>query len=338
MVKRKVVAVGLASVAALGLTAVPTRTAASAGSAPRTTVVMYDSFEKPGGYTLRDYLEKWSNKFGPGEMAIRETRSFHGGVFSVDAAPFRTGTDLSLLDHIKYFAASSETFAVPERGSVEFSAEITAETPGTEPGHVVHGSYGPPFSYPTGQPYEAVVFEGQQASATLHMLDFNTGQLFDWFVSGNTAITLVERVPSLLTDPAILPTDGRYVGRDRIYTQFVDQVPLSPGRHEVAIRFTRNETGSFAEYFLDDRLVSKVDRVGVPLDVQGVPYTGVYPSLGRGEPLAERIDSVVQLPRRLPVPPSGSARAQRLHPVERAPVRPRSAGQLRQLHGHHQSG
>jgi hypothetical protein len=259
---------------------------------PKTTVVVYDDFEKPGGYTMADYSQKWSNKFGPGEMAVRDTRTFHDGVFSVDATPFRTGYDFSLFDHIKYFAASTATFPVPKRGSVQFSADIKAETAGTAPGHVVHGSYGPPYSYPAGQPYEAAVFEGQQASASLHMLDFRTGQLFDWFVTRDTALTLVERVPSLLTDPTIPPTDRRYVGRDKIYTQFVRQVPLSPGWHNYAIRFSRNETTSFAEHLLDGRVVSRVDRVGIPLDVQGVPYTGVYPSLGRGEELADRIDSV----------------------------------------------
>ena len=138
--------------------------AATAAGSSRTTVVTYDNFEKPGGYTLADYFQKWSNKFGPAEMAVKETRSFEGGVFSVEAVPFQTAHDFSVLDHVKYFATSTETFRVPRRGSVEFSADMTAETPGIQPGHVIHGTYGPPYSYPTGKPYEATLLEGQQAA------------------------------------------------------------------------------------------------------------------------------------------------------------------------------
>ncbi|MFR9775433.1 hypothetical protein ACL02O_05175 [Micromonospora sp. MS34] len=41
----------------------------------------------------------------------------------------------------------------------------------------------------------------------------------------------------------------------------------------------------------DNRVVATVDNVGVPLDSQGVPYSGTYPSLGAGEPLAGKIRS-----------------------------------------------
>jgi Family of unknown function (DUF6081) len=292
MNRTQVVGAGLASLVALGLPAAGTRTAASAAEKPRTTVVMYDNFEKPGGYTLADYLQKWSNKLGPGEMAVRETRKFDGGAFSVDAVPFRTGHDAGIFDHIKYFAASTETFRVPRRGSLEFSADITGETPGTQPGHVIHGTYGPPYSYPTGKPYQATLLEGQQAMVSLHMIDFRTGELFDWMVTDHFAYPLVERLPSSVTDPTIHPGDPRYVGRDKMQTQFIDQLPISSGRHNFAIRLTRTETTIVAEYFIDRRLVAKVDRVGIPLDVQGVPYTGVYPSLGPGELLVDEMDSV----------------------------------------------
>jgi len=284
------------SLTALSLPAAGTGAAASPAEKPRTTVVMYDDFEKPGGYTLADYFQKWSNKFGPAEMAVKETRSFEGGVFSVEAVPFQTAHDFSVLDHVKYFATSTETFRVPRRGSVEFSADITAETPGIQPGRVIHGTYGPPYSYPAGKPYEATLLEGQQADVSLHMIDFrNTGELFDWLVTTNLAYPLVERLPSSLTDPTIPPTDPRYVGRDKMYTQFLDPVPIAPGRHHYAMRLTRTETNAFAEYFLDGRLVAKVDKVGIPLDVQGVPYTGTYPSLGPGELLVDQIDSVTMV-------------------------------------------
>src|SRR5205814_6495862 len=119
MHRKNVAVAGVLALAALALS--PARsgaaTATAAGS-PRTTVVTYDNFEKPGGYTLADYFQKWSNKLGPGEMAVRETRKFDGGGFFVDAAPFRTAHDSGILDHIKYFAASRQHSLVPPHGSL----------------------------------------------------------------------------------------------------------------------------------------------------------------------------------------------------------------------------
>jgi len=291
--KRKVVVAGVLALAALGLSPAGTGGASAAvAEQPHRTVVTYDNFERPGGYGLADYFQKWSNKLGPGEMAVRETRRFDGGVFSVDAAPFRTAHDSGIFDHIKYFAASTQEFPVPRHGSLEFSADITGETPGIQPGHVIHGTYGPPYSYPAGKPYQATLLEGQQAMVSMHMIDFHTGELFDWMVTDRFAYPLVERLPSSVTDPTIPPDDPRYVGRDKMYTQFIDQAPISPGRHNYAIRLTRTEATTFAEYLIDGRQVAKIDRVGIPLDVQGVPYTGVYPSLGRGELLVDQINSV----------------------------------------------
>ena len=125
-----------------GLILAPTGTGAlpSAAAEPRKTVVMYDDFEKPGGYTLADYYQKWQNKFGPGDMAIKDTRSFKDGVFSVGAEPYQTAHDSSVLDHVKYFGTSAETFKIPRIGSIEFSADITAVTTGIQPGHVIHGT------------------------------------------------------------------------------------------------------------------------------------------------------------------------------------------------------
>jgi Family of unknown function (DUF6081) len=291
--KRKVVVAGVLALTTLGLSPAATGAATAAvAEQPHTTVVMYDNFEKPGGYSLGDYFQKWSNKLGPGEMAVRETRRFDGGVFSVDAAPFRTAHDSGIFDHIKYFAASTQEFHVPRHGSLEFGADITGETPGIQPGHVIHGTYGPPYSYPAGKPYQATLLEGQQAMVSMHMIDFHTGELFDWMVTDHFAYPLVERLPSSVTDPTIASGDPRYVGRAEMYTQFIDQVPISPGRHNYAIRLTRTDSTIFAEYFIDGRQVAKIDRVGIPLDVQGVPYTGVYPSLGPGELLVDQINSV----------------------------------------------
>jgi hypothetical protein len=60
---------------------------------------------------------------------------------------------------------------------VQLAVDIDADAPGTVPGPVVHGTYGPPGSYPNGAPYAATVLEGQQAGSTLHIIDFVTGQL-----------------------------------------------------------------------------------------------------------------------------------------------------------------
>ena len=142
-------------------------------------------------------------------------------------------------------------------------------------------------SYPSGAPYSATVLQGQQAGATLHMLDFVTGQLFDWFVAGDTAFTLIERLPSTITGSPVP------AGRDKMYTQIIDEVKIAPGPHTVEIEYTRQGNKSFVEYFLDGKRVSKVQNVGIPLDVQGVPFTGTYPSLGPGEILRDQVNSVL---------------------------------------------
>jgi hypothetical protein len=292
MKRNTVVLAGAVTLAAFGLTPAGTGAVVAAAETPRTTVVTYDNFDKPGGYTLADYFQKWSNKLGPGEMAVRETRNFDGGDFFVDAVPFRTAHDYGIFDHIKYFAASTQAFRVPRVGSLQFAADITGETPGIRPGHVIRGTYGRPYSYPAGKPWQQTLLDGQQAMVSLHMIDFKTGELFDWMVTDRFAYPLVERLPSSVTDPTIQPGDPRYVGRDKMYTQFIAEIPISPGRHNYALRLTRTQTTSTAEYFIDHQRVAKIDRVGVPLDVQGVPYTGTYPSLGPGELLVDQINEV----------------------------------------------
>ena len=54
----------------------------------------------------------------------------------------------------------------------------------------------------------------------------------------------------------------------------------------MSIRYDRGAGTSSVDYFVDQKLFAHVDHVGVPLDVQGVPYTGTYPSLGPGEQLS----------------------------------------------------
>jgi hypothetical protein len=286
----EIVAAALLSLSGLGLSPAGAGTPASAE--PRKSVVMYDNFDKPGGYTLADYYHKWQNKFGPGDMAVKETRTFNGGVFSVAAEPYQTAHDSSVLDHVKYFGTSAETFKIPRIGSIEFSADITAVTTGIRPGHVIHGTYGPPYSYPAGKPWQQTLLDGQQAAVSLHMIDFHTGQLFDWLITTDLAYPLTERLPSSVSNPSLQPGDPSYAGRKEMYTQYLKPVRITPGSHRYAIRFTRTQATSFVEYFLDGQLVVRVDRVGIPLDVQGIPYTGVFASLGPGQPLVEQLNSV----------------------------------------------
>jgi len=245
------------------------------------TVIVYDDFHKPAGYTLADYDAKWTT-FMVGEMAIEDTRRFDNRTLAISATPFRTGQDSGVADHGKYMGLSKQVFPVPAIGSITFSMDIAAETPGTVKGRVVHGSY-----VQSGAPYAATVLQGQQAAATIHMIDFATGQLFDWFVSGNTAFPLIERLPSIVTGSA------ERVSTEKMYTQITDEVAIAAGvPHTAAIRYARDRQGSRVEYLLDGKRVSQVERVGIPLDVQGVKYSGTYPSLGPGELLRDKINSV----------------------------------------------
>lgn len=285
---------------ALVLVTVTAVASVRASNGSKTTVV-YDTFEQAGGYTLADYGQKWSNPYGLGEMALTDTRQFAGGRLNVSAAPFRVGADFSVFDHLKYIAISNEVFPVPEKGSVTISSTITAQTPGTIPGLVINGVYGPPGSWadpysppPAGlAPYSATVLQGQQAGVVMNVIDFCTGQLFDWFVAGDTAFTLIERLPTNVTGNTSNPgcPGATHVGRDKMYTQIVDEIPLDGGGpHTVAIRYTAKQ--NVVEYFLDGRRVSRVEDVGIPLDVQGVDYTGIYPALGPGESLAGKIGAL----------------------------------------------
>lgn len=271
-----------------------------AGPGAKTTIV-YDTFERDGGtYTLVDYAAKWSNPFGLGEMAVTDTRNFSGGTFNLSATPFRVGVDLSVFDHLKYIAISNQSFPVPANGSVTFSSEIAAQTPGTIPGLLINGVFGPPSTWtdpyspppPGFAPYAATVLEGQQAGVVMNVVDFCTGQLFDWFVAGTTAFALIERLPTSVTGNTSNPgcPGATYVGREQMYTQIVREVPVAAGvAHSVSIRYLtkKNEV----EYVLDGVRVARVPNVGIPLDVQGLPYTGTYPSLGPGESLAGKIGS-----------------------------------------------
>ena len=253
-----------------------------AGAPGAATALTYDSFGT-GGYTLADYQAKWSNPYGLGEMAINDTRDFSTGSFRISALPFQTAYDFSVFDHIKYLGVSTQSFAVPAGGTLTFSSTIQARTVGTQPGRIINGT-----NVQSGLPYAAPTLEGQQAAAVMNMIDFKTGQLFDWFVSGSTAFTLIERLPSSVTNPALPSSDPSYVGIDKMYTQIIDEVPIGPGPQNVAITYGR---GDGVVFTLNGTVVSHINNVGIPLDKQGVPYSGIYPSYGPGELLASKIDS-----------------------------------------------
>ncbi len=279
----------LAAAACAVLVAVAAANVGFAASSNK-TVVVYDDFS--GGNNA-----KWSNPYGPGETAIADANhfeSFAGGVERVRAVPFETAADFSVYDHLKYMEVSNATFPVPENGSVEFSADISASTPGTVDGLTQYGVYGPPGAWtdpsnpPAAPDYSADVLEGQQAGVVLNMVDFCSGQLFDWFLSGHRAFSLIERLPSNVTGNTSIPGCG-YVGRDKMYTQIADEVPFSTGAHNVSITYSAKQNA--VEYRLDGKLVTRIDDVGVPLDRQHVKFTGIYPSLGPGESLAGQIHS-----------------------------------------------
>jgi hypothetical protein len=250
-------------------------------------VIDYDS------QSLEEYVSKWNLPMGRDEMAVNSTRKVTDGVFSVRAVAVRDGAD-AINDHAKYSAVSHESFPMPKNGSLQFSVDIQATTPGAQPGRVIHGSHA---DSPNGRsPYAQSTIEGQQEAVTFEMTNVETGQVFDWFVSGTSAFAVIERLPSSITHPTMAASDSNFVGLDRAYTQIVKSAPLKPGKtHTFAIRYTRSATESSVEYFLDADLVVHVDHIGIPLDTQGAPYTGVYPSFhcAPGEEVKQRMDTFV---------------------------------------------
>lgn len=264
----------LSALAAIGLVTAIVAAGPAAANTPTTTVQKY------GWKSAAEYNAKWAQNFGPGEGTV----TYQNNAVTVSAAPFTTGADFSVYDHLKYIRISSQSFNVPKTGSLEFSVDIDALTPGTQPGRVIHGCYGPPGSYaavgdPCAQPYAQPTIEGQQAGVVLNMVDFASGQLFDWFVSSGHVFALIERLPSTVTGSG-------NVGLDRAYTQIIKEAPIQSRKHNVSIRYTRGPGVSAVDYSLDNQPFAHVDHVGIPLDKQAVPFTGTYPSLGNGEELS----------------------------------------------------
>jgi hypothetical protein len=257
---------------------------------------VYDAFDAPG-YSLTDYSEKWITPNGLGEMAVNDTRNFSGGYLSLSAVPFQTTSDVDVNDHRKYLAVSSQTFPVPENGTLVLSSDIEASTQGTVPDLIQHGVYGPSGSWldpanPTVTPeYRARLLQGQQAALVMNVLDFCTGQVFDWFIASDTAFVLMSTVTGNVSNPDC--PEASEVGIDKMYTQIVREVPVRPDTwHHVDIALTRHGGAAWVDYFLDHHLIAHVANIGIPLDKQGASFTGTYPSLGPGERLGDQLDSV----------------------------------------------
>ena len=264
------------------------------------SVEIYDNFDKPG-YSLSDYAELWITPYGLGQMAVSDTRNFSGGCLNVAAIPFQTASDVGVNDHMKYMAVSSRTFPVPAEGTLVLSSDIRASTPGTVPDLIQLGIRGPSGSWadpahpPRPPDHRAHLLQGQQAAVVMNVLDFCTGQLFDWFIASDTAFALIERLPTAVTGNVGNPDcpNATEVGTDKMYTQIIRGVPIAPDVwHHVDIALTRGDGDLSVDYFLDRQHVAHVANVGIPLDRQGVPFTGTYPSLGPGERLADRLESV----------------------------------------------
>jgi hypothetical protein len=260
---------------------------AAMASAKQTATTPYDHFDDGGA----SYGLKWQQSFGPLELAAGGTQSFAGGAETVTATPFTTSADFSVFDHLKYFAQGPTSVPVPAKGSVTFASTIRARTPGVQSGRVVHGTY-----VQSGLPYSAPLMDSQQAGVVMNVVDFCTGQLFDWFVTETTAAPLIERLPSNVTGNTSNPAcpGAKHVGRDLMHTQFIDEFEIAPDRaHRVEITYDRKPGGATVEYVLDGKTVARVKDPGVPLDRQGrQPFAGTYPSLGPGEEVDDQIRSL----------------------------------------------
>lgn len=248
--------------------------------------------------SLAQYDAMWNYMYGPLDNAT-ETIS-PDGVFTASDVPFKTGTDYSVYDHLKNMSVSDRTFPAPGNGTVSFSVDLTASTPGAVAGHVVQGQYGPPGSYDPSNhaaiPYAQPTLEEQQAAVVFNMIDFCTGQLFDWFVSSHYAMPLIERLPTAVTGNTTNPdcAGASNVGLDKAYTQIIKNIPITPGRtHNVAISYSQAGKSSSVSYLFDGQVIARVTHVGIPLDKQHTKFSGTYPSLGNGEPLAGKIGPFV---------------------------------------------
>jgi hypothetical protein len=128
----------------------------------------------------------------------------------------------------------------------------------------------------------------------MNVIDFCTGQLFDFFIASDTVFVLIERLPTVVTGNVGNPDcpDATEVGVGKAYTQIVREVRVPPDEwHHVDIALTRRNGETWVDYLLDHEPFAHVAQIGIPLDKQEVPFTRVYPSVGDGELLGGRLDS-----------------------------------------------
>ena len=245
--------------------------------------VVYDDFSDGGA----SYDAKWSKPFYgiAGETLDSEggnlSLSFPNGKFKASAPEFGWSSDFLFFDHIKYLATSNALFPIPEEGSITFSADITAQTFNTFPGLVMNAN-----KVIDGSAVAYELLEGRQAGATLHMLNFHeTGQLFDWFVYGNKAFALIEK----LFNPADINT---------AYTQIIEEVEIPPGEHTFSITYTRGRgSKDRVDYLIDGKIIASVKDIGIPLDQQSPKFYEkkpiTDPSQGPGELVKDQMNTMI---------------------------------------------
>jgi len=107
----------------------------------------------------------------------------------------------------------------------------------------------------------------------MNMTNFGIGHLFDLFVSCSGCLHW-----SGACHP---PPPAAPLSIWTRLTQVVKQADIGSGSQKVAIRCTLTDnTTSFVEFFINDKLFARVDKVGVPRDKQGQSDTGINASVG----------------------------------------------------------
>jgi|GEM_PF-1008426 len=244
--------------------------------------IVYDNFNDEGA----SYSAKWSTPFYgiAGETYFQDGGSllvtFPKGKLKVSSPEFQWASETLFFDHIKYLATSNKIFHIPKIGSIEFSADIKAKTFNTVPNLTMIA-----HKVSNGEEVRYLLNEGRQAGATLHMLNFQeTGVLFDWFVYGNQAFALYERLFNAPVYPADIQT---------AFTQIVEIFDITPDTHNFAIRYTRNQnTGKDkVEYLIDGKIKTRVRDIGIPLNLHG--HNAVYPAQGPGERVVDLMTGMI---------------------------------------------
>jgi hypothetical protein len=120
-------------------------------------------------------------------------------------------------------------------------------------------------------------------------------QVYDDFGKAGYSLTDYNQkwmTPNGLGEMAVEDTRSFSGGR-WMYTQIIREVPVPAERwHHLDIALSRHDAEAWVDYFLDHQLIAHVEKIGIPLDKQGVPFTGIYTSVGDGELVADQLDSV----------------------------------------------